>query len=66
MHHNTEAMNAVRQRERGWKASPNVSSKRVLLAGDERDRRAAYRAMKKVEARRLAERQPIRRPRLVL
>ncbi|RHY91433.1 hypothetical protein DYB35_005807, partial [Aphanomyces astaci] len=64
MHHITEAVNAVRQRERSWNASSNVSSKRVLLAGDERNRRAAYWAMKKVEARRLAEQQPIRRSRL--
>ncbi|RQM30518.1 hypothetical protein B5M09_010228 [Aphanomyces astaci] len=64
MNHITEAVNAVRQRERSSNASSNVSSKRVLLAGDERNRRAAYWAMKKVEARRLAEEQPIRRSRL--
>ncbi|ETV81382.1 hypothetical protein H257_05918 [Aphanomyces astaci] len=46
MHHNTEVVNAVR-RERGWNASPDVASKRVLLMDDQSGRPAAYRAMKK-------------------
>ncbi|ETV83798.1 hypothetical protein H257_04416 [Aphanomyces astaci] len=54
MHHQSEAVDAARQRERGWNASPNVPSKRVLLTHAQLDPRAAYRTMKKAEVRRLA------------
>ncbi|RLO11823.1 hypothetical protein DYB28_011052 [Aphanomyces astaci] len=49
MHHHSEAVDAARQRERGWNASPNVPSKRVLLTHAQLDPRTAYRTMKKAE-----------------